>query len=230
MPIKTYQQFIKDTNNKGLSTEQIDTLTKFKNNMSNICNNALSYNPPGNSMASLQNHLWGNTITFNMLNRFGKQEEISKKSAEEIANDDNTFRERANHINNVFADLASPDLMPHFIKGVLGGKKPIENGEKLLLDTIAILNVMYGMNIDINAFQKAIDKEKKIEQPQIDENGLTPADKAVLRWSRTAFRYSLTVYPQALAQSTEQVLALALVRHQTSFRQQRMPLLTTRLI
>ena len=191
MPIKTYQQFIKDTNNKGLSTEQIDTLTKFKNNMSNICNNALSYNPPGNSMASLQNHLWGNTITLNMLNRFGKQEEISKKSAEEIANDDNTFQERANHINNVFADLASPDLMPHFIKGVLGGKKPIENGEKLLLDTIAILNVMYGMNIDINAFQKAIDKEKKIEQPQIDENGLTPADKAVLKVEQDSFSVQL---------------------------------------
>ena len=191
MPIKTYQQFIKDTNNKGLSTEQIDTLTKFKNNMSNICNNALSYNPPGNSMVSLQNHLLGNTITLNMLNRFGKQEEISKKSAEEIANDDNTFRERANHINNVFADLASPDLMPHFIKGVLGGKKPIENGEKLLLDTIAILNVMYGMNIDINAFQKAIDKEKKIEQPQIDENGLTPADKAVLKVEQDSFSAQL---------------------------------------
>ncbi|MBR1663294.1 MAG: hypothetical protein IJ696_03095 [Ruminococcus sp.] len=172
MPNKTYKDFIRETHKRGLTPTEIETLTAFSGSINRI---ATSVNmAQGNSRVKNEVYQKVHDLSsdLNNLLRLGKKETITNTDNRKLNN--RLFKDSSRKIYQTFTELSKPENIKIFLdSSVNGNKAPLnkdgKDGKKILLDTIAIFNTMYGIKIDLDPYTVAlgIDKEKANHDPEV---------------------------------------------------------------
>lgn len=188
MPNKPYEQFLKETNNNGLSQEQLSTLRTFGEGMNLISAIAVANAKSNDERMNYNAVIAEKKLSIAAFTSMGDKEQIGQFTDKDI--DENNKIQILNTItlNEMFNTLSKPEYLKNFVdNAVLSKNSPFNrngrDGKKIFIESLAIFNAMYGANIDIEPYVKELGMENTLNDlhPAAPGENLTASEKLILK-------------------------------------------------
>ena len=170
---KSYAQLMRDTNEKGLTAEQVSLLLDFQKKVFKLGQSALrNKQMPKNASKAIFNECMKSNSSFTGIKN------VSTNDNNDVNDKDTGLGFYYNQISNFFDAVSKPEILPYFLEAGTQGDDPLlgKNGEKLI-SILNLLNNVYGMELNIDRFEKALDPNKVNEVQQKKEEPAKNVDQ-----------------------------------------------------
>ncbi len=188
MPNKPYEQFLKETNNNGLSQEQLSTLRAFGEGMYLISAIAAANAKSKDERMNYNAVIAEKKLSIAAFTSMGDKKKMGQLTDKDI--DENNKIQTLNtiNLNEMFNTLSKPEYLKNFVdNAVLSKSSPFNrngrDGKKIFIESLAIFNAMYGANIDIEPYVKELGMENTLNDlhPAAPGENLTASEKLILK-------------------------------------------------